>query len=219
MFFRSVSRFMPDHTAWQPTRRKSSQWPLWEPQMSHSKYWQAESHFLYICLEMMHEFDTSNLYLIEQSVRLTLRRHANWRGRYGSNPTIHILNFSSRCEWPDSCSGPVSIVMRLSLIYSRSQTWCRRGKSLFLTEINSLLYSAAHSLSLQSCWWASSSKALQPIQGLSKRFEHLLWPPRSPDLTPCDFFLWGYVKDNAYKPQTARSHSSCGANHWWEQVS
>ena len=39
------------------------------------------------------------------------------------------------------------------------------------------------------------------IHGLSKRFEHLLlWPPRSPDLTPCDFFLWGYVKDNAYKP-------------------
>ena len=28
------------------------------------------------------------------------------------------------------------------------------------------------------------------IQGLSKRFEHLLlWPPKSPDLTPCDFFL------------------------------
>ena len=20
------------------------------------------------------------------------------------------------------------------------------------------------------------------------------WPPRSPDLTPCDFFLWGYIK-------------------------
>jgi hypothetical protein len=52
-------------------------------------------------------------------------------------------------------------------------------------------------------------------QGLSKRFEHLLlWAPRSPDLTTCDFFLWGYVKDNAYKPQTARSNSSCGANHW-----
>ena len=28
----------------------------------------------------------------------------------------------------------------------------------------------------------------------------LLWPPRSPDLIPHDFFLWGYVKDNAYKP-------------------
>ena len=30
------------------------------------------------------------------------------------------------------------------------------------------------------------------IQGISERFEHLLlWPPRSPNLTPCDFFLWG----------------------------
>jgi hypothetical protein len=25
------------------------------------------------------------------------------------------------------------------------------------------------------------------------------WPPRSPDLTPCDFFLWGYVKCTAYR--------------------
>jgi hypothetical protein len=28
----------------------------------------------------------------------------------------------------------------------------------------------------------------------------LLWPPRSPDLTPCDFFLWGFVKDSVYMP-------------------
>ncbi|GBM27289.1 hypothetical protein AVEN_208448-1 [Araneus ventricosus] len=25
-------------------------------------------------------------------------------------------------------------------------------------------------------------------------------PPRSPDLKPCDFFLWGYVKDKVYVP-------------------
>ena len=25
-------------------------------------------------------------------------------------------------------------------------------------------------------------------------------PPRSPDATPCDFFLWGYVKDQFYVP-------------------
>ena len=24
------------------------------------------------------------------------------------------------------------------------------------------------------------------------------WPPRSPDTTPLDFFLWGYVKDIVY---------------------
>ena len=30
------------------------------------------------------------------------------------------------------------------------------------------------------------------------------WPPRSPDMTPPDFFLWGYVKNVVYsqKPQT-----------------
>jgi hypothetical protein len=26
----------------------------------------------------------------------------------------------------------------------------------------------------------------------------IAWPPRSPDLTPMDFILWGYVKDSAY---------------------
>jgi hypothetical protein len=26
------------------------------------------------------------------------------------------------------------------------------------------------------------------------------WPPRSPDLTPCDFFLWSYVKEQVFVP-------------------
>ena len=26
-----------------------------------------------------------------------------------------------------------------------------------------------------------------------------LWPPRSPDLTSPDFFLWGYLKDAVYR--------------------
>ncbi|KDR13321.1 hypothetical protein L798_12946 [Zootermopsis nevadensis] len=28
----------------------------------------------------------------------------------------------------------------------------------------------------------------------------LPWPPSSSDLTPCDFFLWGFVKDSVYIP-------------------
>jgi len=24
------------------------------------------------------------------------------------------------------------------------------------------------------------------------------WPPRSPDITPLDFFLWGYVKEKVF---------------------
>jgi hypothetical protein len=26
------------------------------------------------------------------------------------------------------------------------------------------------------------------------------WPPRYPDATPCDFFVWGYVKDQVFVP-------------------
>ena len=33
----------------------------------------------------------------------------------------------------------------------------------------------------------------------------LAWPPRSPDRTPCDFFLWGYVKDLVYVPPLPES--------------
>ncbi|GFV47236.1 DUF4817 domain-containing protein [Trichonephila clavipes] len=39
---------------------------------------------------------------------------------------------------------------------------------------------------------------------LISRFEPVNWPPRSCDLTPLDYFLWGYVKSLVYadKPQT-----------------
>ncbi|GFT32581.1 uncharacterized protein TNCV_3145351 [Trichonephila clavipes] len=39
---------------------------------------------------------------------------------------------------------------------------------------------------------------------LSSRFGPVNWPPRSCDLTPLDYFLWGYVKSLVYadKPQT-----------------
>jgi hypothetical protein len=30
------------------------------------------------------------------------------------------------------------------------------------------------------------------------------WPHRSPDLTPCDFFLWAYIKDLVYVPPLPR---------------
>ena len=35
----------------------------------------------------------------------------------------------------------------------------------------------------------------------AKGDNHLLpWPPRSPDLTQCDLFLWGFVKDSVNVP-------------------
>lgn len=42
------------------------------------------------------------------------------------------------------------------------------------------------------------------VTGVIGRRGAIEWPPRSPDLTPLDFFLWGYVKDKVYarKPRT-----------------
>ena len=34
---------------------------------------------------------------------------------------------------------------------------------------------------------------------IERRGNLLKWPPRSPDLTPCGFFLWGHVKEMAYR--------------------
>jgi len=39
---------------------------------------------------------------------------------------------------------------------------------------------------------------------LISRFGDVPWPPRSPDLSMCNFFLWGYLKSRVYahKPRT-----------------
>ena len=50
----------------------------------------------------------------------------------------------------------------------------------------------------------------------------LQWPPRSPDLTPCDFFFWGFVKDTVFVPPLPANlqifkpyHCCCGSGRPW----
>lgn len=59
-------------------------------------------------------------------------------------------------------------------------------------------------------WWiqdgAPAHRARAVMQRLRQLFPRRLvclgepqeWPPRSPDLTPLDFFLWGYLKAKVY---------------------
>jgi len=71
-------------------------------------------------------------------------------------------------------------------------------------------------------------------QHVVSRFGDVPWPPRSPDLSACDFFLWGYLKSKVYirKPRTVeglkvsirekncncatRNVSKCDAELWGE---
>ena len=69
--------------------------------------------------------------------------------------------------------------------------------------------------SFSRLWWAQDGAPAHTSVDIStwmtEFFRHKIialhhpyeWPPRSPDLTPCDFFLWGYLKSKVY--QTAPS--------------
>lgn len=60
-------------------------------------------------------------------------------------------------------------------------------------------------------WWAQDGapphranvvrdllREMFPNHIISSHFGDTDWPARSPDLTPCDFFLWGYMKGKVY---------------------
>ena len=60
-------------------------------------------------------------------------------------------------------------------------------------------------------WWAQDGAPAHRLMQVRDRLNEVFgnnrvvglghdveWPPRSPDLTPCDFFLWGYLKDKVF---------------------
>jgi hypothetical protein len=54
------------------------------------------------------------------------------------------------------------------------------------------------SLSVRN-WLAASF----PERWMGRGSPNLPWPPYSPDLTPCDFFLWGWIKSRVYREPVA----------------
>ncbi len=64
--------------------------------------------------------------------------------------------------------------------------------------------------SFHRLWWAQDGAPAHRLIAVRNRLQELFgqrvialyhaveWPPRSPDLTPCDFFLWGYLKNKVY---------------------
>ena len=54
--------------------------------------------------------------------------------------------------------------------------------------------------------WHTSNESMTETESFfdDRIISKALWPPRSPDLSPPDFFLWGTIKGKAYanKPRT-----------------
>jgi len=69
---------------------------------------------------------------------------------------------------------------------------------------------------IQHLKFRRSFEKYRVIRNDCRSFNNL--PPRSPDATPCDFFLWGYVKDQVYVPPVpAKCPATGGTNqnrHW-----
>ena len=38
-----------------------------------------------------------------------------------------------------------------------------------------------------------------PLRWMGRGSPNMPWPPRSPDLTPCDYFMWGFLKSKVHK--------------------
>jgi len=59
-------------------------------------------------------------------------------------------------------------------------------------------------------WWFQDGAGAHRLRAVTVRLRELFgdqvvslyhdreWPARSPDLTPCDYFLWGYVKSRVF---------------------
>ncbi|GFX30396.1 putative LOC100569746 [Trichonephila clavipes] len=90
---------------------------------------------------------------------------------------------------------------------------------LHLLKLTGALYGLVESLNnhdVQELWFQQDSATCHTARAtidllkdtfgdrLISRFGPVNWPPRSCDLTPLDYFLWGYVKSLVYadKPQT-----------------
>ena len=82
--------------------------------------------------------------------------------------------------------------------------------NLFVVPALSAKYGVQRNGAIPRKWWfqdgAPSHRSRIVTQRLNTLFPNKLvslnqpieWPARSPDLTPCDFFLWGYLKNKVF---------------------
>ncbi|GFY21163.1 transposable element Tcb2 transposase [Trichonephila clavipes] len=107
-----------------------------------------------------------------------------------------ILSMGRRCE---TCLAHSHIsALGAAIAGNGSRTRFLKGPSLSPAFLPELLHRARATIDLLKDTFGDR---------LISRFGPVNWPPRSCDLTPLDYFLWGYVKSLVYadKPQT-RDH-------------
>ena len=112
------------------------------------------------------------------------------------------------CSWKFWCVGTIFFEENDSCATVNSTQYCEMitkflkpklpglgGKDVWFQQDGATAHTASKSMAIL--------KEMFPNRLISIRGD-IGWPARSPDLAPCDFFLWGYLKEQVYKhkPQT-----------------
>ena len=108
------------------------------------------------------------------------------------------------------CGLTASTVIYLSFFENYDSTTVTVNGDRYRTMIREFLIPEIERHGLQNTWFqqdgATAHTARETMTLLNEcfpnhlisRFANIPWPPRSPDLAPCDLFLWGYLKSRVY---------------------
>jgi hypothetical protein len=88
---------------------------------------------------------------------------------------------------------------RISLLHNLSRKCCKIVKFVLITHSERNIWNGPIVAT------AISRDKRKPVLEGNGCLTFCTWPPRSPDLTVCDFFLWGFVKDNVYVPPHSKT--------------
>lgn len=143
---------------------------------------------------------------------------------FTSNGTVSSQN----CRWWSDVNPNFTIKTRDQYSF-KTNVWCgiykdrvigpfcfrqTMNSQRYLHLLNHHLYNFLHELPIRErlqIWYQqdgapchSTRDVRQYLQNLFNgrvidRYSELCWPARSPDLTPLDYFLWGYLKDKVYR--------------------
>jgi len=111
--------------------------------------------------------------------------------------TIASTSHADQCTGYTQRNGAVSKVKKFISHFTRAQ---RTPSAAATVQVSHALPAVRF-----SCLLRGRGASFQHGVTAGKGF--LPWLPRSPDLTPCDFFLWGFVKDSVYLPPLSMSLS------------
>jgi hypothetical protein len=85
--------------------------------------------------------------------------------------------------------------------YKCETTWKQQGNSLSFHLQHCDISAASGAL-----WSLSKKNSISSVQkAWIKWAGPIQWPPITPVLTPCNFYLWEYVKDQVYQPPMPQS--------------